>query len=76
MPIRLYGFFRMAHVGSWGTREHAYAPSQLALVGPGPDAAMEEPSPYASLLRGPNPWVLLPYLLGLLILIGGVLYDN
>ena len=78
MPIRLYGFFRMAHVGSWGTREHAYAPSQPALVGPGPDAAagMEEPSPYASLLQGPNPWVLLPYLLGLLILIGGVLYDN
>jgi hyaluronan synthase len=76
MPIRLYGFFRMAHVGSWGTREHAYAPSQPALVGSGTDAGMEAPSPYASLLQGPNPWVLLPYLLGLLILVGGVLYDN
>jgi hyaluronan synthase len=60
MPIRLYGFLRMAHVGGWGTRRHAYAPSS-----------------YASLLPSPaNPWVLLPYLLGLLILVGGVLYDN
>jgi cellobiuronic acid synthase len=24
MPIRLLGFFRMAHAGSWGTRAHAY----------------------------------------------------
>jgi hyaluronan synthase len=78
MPIRLYGFFRMAHVGSWGTREHAYAPSQPALVGSGPGtgSGMEPASPYASLLHRPNPWVLLPHLLGLLILVGGVLYDN
>ncbi|NKY39183.1 glycosyltransferase [Cellulomonas septica] len=25
MPIRLLGFFRMAHVASWGTRAHAYS---------------------------------------------------
>ena len=77
-PIRLYGFLRMAHVGSWGTRRHAYAPSQPVLVGSGPDAGagIDTPSPYASLLQSPNPWVLLPYLLGLLILVGGVLYDN
>jgi hyaluronan synthase len=25
MPIRLIGFFRMAHVSGWGTRAHAYA---------------------------------------------------
>jgi hyaluronan synthase len=78
MPIRLYGFFRMAHVGSWGTRKHAYAPSQPALVGSGSGAAagQELPSPSASLLHRRNPWVLLPQLLGLLILVGGVLYDN
>ena len=79
MPIRLYGFLRMAHVGGWGTRQHAYAPSQPSLVGSGPDAGggFDTPSPYASLLPSPaNPWVLLPYLLGLLILVGGVLYDN
>jgi hyaluronan synthase len=79
MPIRLYGFLRMAHVGGWGTRKHAYAPSQPALVGSGADAGAGTgpPSPYASLLPSPaNPWVLLPYLLGLLILVGGVLYDN
>jgi hyaluronan synthase len=79
MPIRLYGFVRMAHVGSWGTREHAYAPSrQPTLVGSGPGASagMEPPSPYASLRQRPNPWALLPHLLGLLILVGGVLYDN
>jgi hyaluronan synthase len=25
MPIRILGFFRMAHVAGWGTRRHAYA---------------------------------------------------
>jgi hyaluronan synthase len=33
MPIRLLGFFRMAHRGSWGTRDHAYT-----AAGAGPDA--------------------------------------
>ncbi len=28
MPIRLLGFFRMAHVAGWGTRAHAYAAGQ------------------------------------------------
>ncbi|MGX7680575.1 glycosyltransferase [Jatrophihabitans sp. DSM 45814] len=28
MPIRIYGFFRLAHVGSWGTRADAYTADQ------------------------------------------------
>ena len=28
MPIRLWGFFRMAHVAGWGTRSNAYAKGQ------------------------------------------------
>lgn len=29
MPIRLLGFFRMAHAGSWGTRADAYSAGQV-----------------------------------------------
>jgi hyaluronan synthase len=30
MPIRLYGFIRLGHVGGWGTRAHAYTGDQAA----------------------------------------------
>jgi cellulose synthase/poly-beta-1,6-N-acetylglucosamine synthase-like glycosyltransferase len=42
MPVRLIGFFRMAHVSGWGTRQHAYAgntttdasPTTVTVAGP------------------------------------------
>ena len=74
MPIRLYGFFRMAYAGSWGTRQYAYAASQPALVGAGPQTA---PDPgYDLNVPRRNPWALVPVLLGLLLFLGGVLYDH
>jgi hyaluronan synthase len=74
MPIRLYGFFRMAHAGSWGTRQHAYVASQPALVGAMPQAG-PEPGHDLHVPRH-NQWALLPVLLGLLLFLGGVLYDH
>lgn len=38
MPIRLLGFFRMAHRGSWGTRDNAYTANQPDLM---PDPSSE-----------------------------------
>jgi hyaluronan synthase len=41
MPIRLLGFFRMAHRGSWGTRDNAYTadqPDSVAEARPEPGA--------------------------------------
>jgi hyaluronan synthase len=37
MPIRLLGFFRMAHVAGWGTRKGAYRAADLPAIAP-PDA--------------------------------------
>lgn len=74
MPIRLYGFFRMAHAGNWGTREHAYAASQPVVVGAGPQR--DTSSTCDPLAPRRNPWALLPVLLGLLLFMGGVLYDH
>ena len=37
MPIRLLGFFRMAHRGSWGTRDNAYTANQPDVM-PDPSA--------------------------------------
>jgi hyaluronan synthase len=39
MPIRLLGFFRLAHAGSWGTRENAYTaePDTVDLASNGPE---------------------------------------
>jgi hyaluronan synthase len=30
MPIRIYGFIRLGHVGGWGTRAHAFGAEQSA----------------------------------------------
>jgi hyaluronan synthase len=43
MPIRLLGFFRMAHAGSWGTRDNAYT----ANAHPAPTHATRQPHPTA-----------------------------
>jgi hyaluronan synthase len=32
MPVRLIGFFRMAHVSGWGTRQHAYAGNSTPMI--------------------------------------------
>lgn len=47
MPIRLIGFFRMAHVAGWGTRDGAYAG--------GEDDPEPTPSHHASLESGTSP---------------------
>jgi cellobiuronic acid synthase len=74
MPIRLYGFFRMAHAGNWGTRQHAYMASRPSLVGAGPQVDPEHG--YDLHVPRHNQWALLPVLLGLLLFLGGVLYDH
>ena len=104
MPVRLLGFFRLAHVAGWGTRAGAYSGGgarsdavsepavEAAATVTGPLAAVEEgsgarqpvavldrqtvllgltPSPAVQLTtappaarRRPNPYALLPYLMG------------
>ncbi|MFC8190152.1 glycosyltransferase family 2 protein [Cellulomonas sp. NPDC057328] len=44
MPIRLIGFFRMAHVAGWGTRAGAYTAGQEDTVGDDPLAELESTS--------------------------------
>ena len=66
MPIRLYGFFRMAHVGNWGTRQHGYAAEM-------PVEPLNVTEPFAPRR---NPWALLPSLIGLLLFLLGVFYDH
>jgi cellulose synthase/poly-beta-1,6-N-acetylglucosamine synthase-like glycosyltransferase len=39
MPVRLLGFFRMAHVSGWGTRAHAYAGARHETHEPAPALA-------------------------------------
>lgn len=43
MPIRLLGFFRMAHASGWGTRAGAYAGGDPAIE-PAPDRAVRPPA--------------------------------
>lgn len=47
MPIRLYGFVRLGHVGGWGTRADAYTADQAGADGTGatPTAPKSEPLP-------------------------------
>lgn len=94
MPIRLIGFFRLAHVSGWGTRAGAYTgggsePEPVELVAT-PLRASESsagtvlvaarptaitglrPSPAAltratSSRRRPNPYAMIPYLIGVML---------
>jgi hyaluronan synthase len=98
MPIRLIGFFRMAHRGSWGTRAHAYTaasrhepdqaardaaddaglprgssehrPGGLALVEPRTATTQVR----TARLRRPNVEASFPYVIGLAIIVGEVIY--
>lgn len=51
MPVRLLGFFRMAHVAGWGTRAGAYTgsepqPAGVTVAGsPRPDGSLAGPDP-------------------------------
>lgn len=87
MPIRLFGFLRLAHVGGWGTRAHAFTAGQSE---PQPD---ERPptrgqasgsGQHASTALAPrrrhqptdgDPRGLIPYLIASAVLVLGVAYD-
>ena len=64
MPLRAYGFLRLGHIGSWGTRSDAYTADQ------------DEPvkSKAAPATSG-DPRALIPYLLASAIVPLGVLFD-
>jgi cellulose synthase/poly-beta-1,6-N-acetylglucosamine synthase-like glycosyltransferase len=92
MPIRLLGFFRLAHVAGWGTRAGAYAGGgeatevvdapvmsvALPISGPGSatstvlierEAAVLAPAARPRKQRHrPNPYAVIPYLIGFAIL--------
>ena len=88
MPIRLLGFFRMAHAGSWGTRNDAYTASsepttQAATSGPGMPggaggvALAERPRTSVSAVpsrRRRNGWAAVPYLIGIAVIAAEVFY--
>jgi hyaluronan synthase len=73
IPIRLLGFLRMAHAGSWGTRKHAYVAAQ-ATESEGAERAGGTNHGWAIRPSG-NSSAALPYLIGLFLLVGGVFYD-
>ena len=64
MPVRLLGFVRLGHLGSWGTRADAYSVGQPVLAtdpgGGGGDG---------------DPRALIPYLIASAVLVLGVAYD-
>jgi cellobiuronic acid synthase len=87
MPIRLLGFFRMAHAGAWGTRKDAYVatstvelPESPAPVGPrtgGGVALAERPvtsTVAVTMHRKFNTLAGVPYLIGLSVIAAEVFY--
>jgi hyaluronan synthase len=66
MPIRMYGFLRLGHIGSWGTRADAYSADQDE-SGSGSITSMSAASG--------DPRALLPYLFASALVLIGVLYD-
>jgi hyaluronan synthase len=86
MPIRIYGFFRLGHVGGWGTRADAHTAgaerahrSDGAVLG----SVSLRPATETSGPPGPppndpvdgDPRGLLPYLFAFALLALGVIYD-
>jgi hyaluronan synthase len=67
MPIRMYGFLRLGHVGGWGTRKHAFA-APGSTSSPGAASGHEGPA-------DGDPRGLIPYLIAIVILGLGVGYD-
>ena len=95
LPIRLYGFARMAKPAGWGTRANAYAGGEVgtsASIGasgepggpahavPGSSttatATRTRPAHARTSTRSFNPYELIPVLLFVIAIIGGVLYDS
>jgi hyaluronan synthase len=89
MPIRLLGFFRMAHAGSWGTRNDAYtagpepkfqtattAPGTARISGAGLALAERPRTSVAAATMRPslNCWAAVPYLIGASVIAAEVLY--
>ncbi len=88
MPIRIYGFMRLGHVGGWGTRAGAHTSrpvEQMELAGAGngaPAGVGERRSSAAGSAADRreeppdgDPRGLLPYLIATAILTLGVVYD-
>jgi len=67
MPIRLYGFLRLGHVGGWGTRAHAFTAASATAGGPSPTDPAEAPDG--------DPRGLIPYLIAIAVIVIGVAYD-
>ena len=98
LPIRLYGFARMAKPAGWGTRANAYAGGEagtsalieasdeaVGLTFAVPDsstatatatATRTKPSHARAPTRSFNPYELIPVLLFVIAIAGGVLYDS
>jgi hyaluronan synthase len=83
MPIRLFGFVRCGHVGSWGTRTHAYSAddhpggTNAPVTPAGSGAAAVAPSvaePRTESADG-DPRALIPYLIAAAAIAIGVFYD-
>ena len=64
MPLRAYGFLRLGHIGSWGTRSDAYTADQA-------EPAKSKATPSTS----GDPRALIPYLLASALVPLGVLFD-
>jgi hyaluronan synthase len=89
MPLRMYGFLRLGHVGSWGTRAHAYSAEQESATSP-TDHGDVEPALSSPGLAGRSldpvfrsptsqpgdPRALVPYLVATAAVTLGVLYDT
>ena len=85
MPIRIYGFIRLGHVGGWGTRANAFtagqaepSPEEQPVVpvmpdGSSPTAVLTKIAPAQEAPDG-DPRGLIPYAIAAAVLIIGVLY--
>lgn len=65
MPLRAYGFLRLGHVGSWGTRSDAYTADQEEA------STSSGPAPTTS----GDPRALVPYLIATALVPLGVMFD-
>lgn len=78
MPLRMYGFLRLGHVGGWGTRTAAYSADQAESRGHHsavPGAATLSTTTAAPPPTSGDPRALVPYLIASLVVTIGVLYD-
>jgi hyaluronan synthase len=70
MPIRIFGFLRLGHIGGWGTRAHAFSAA--------PADPSDEPTRSGPTREQPadgDPRGLLPYVIAFALVTTGVFYD-